>query len=685
MNFLAPSILLALPAVALPVIIHLVNQRRFQTVDWAAMRFLLAAKTLSRGYSRLRQWLILLLRTLAVAAVILAVARPLSRGWLSAVGGDRATAIVLLDRSPSMSQAAEAGGESKLAAAKRQVAAALETLGTGRVVLVDSVSPRPLELPRPRDLERLPEGEPAAAPADLPRMLLAACEQLSADAAAAGSIWICSDQRAADWKPQDGAWSAIRERLSAGPRNVRVNLLAATDPAPDDLAVRVTKATLEPTGRGWELFLDLAIARQADTGPARVPVGIEIGGARSTVEIDLVGTGAVLARHAIPVDPAALAAPVGGGSAGRAAGGWGRVSVPADANPADNVFWFTFGSAPVRRTLLVAEDAATRRTLELVAGLPPDKLLEASVATADPAAVTDLDGVALVVWQAPLPSGAAAERIEAFVADGGQVLFLPPGVPDATTFAGVRWGAWVEHAPPLRPSTWRTDEGLLAATVAGSNLPVGEVQVARVCSLEGEGTALATLSDGTPLLLRADGWRRGVSFLATTPAPRDSDLAAGGIVLYAAVQRAIDQGQGRLLAARQADAGATREERAEDMAAAPAGAAGTWRRIGGDATASSETGFHAGVFDAAGRIVAINRPAAEDAAAIVSDDEVDRLFAGTTFSRFRQKAGSLGGVVEEVWRTFFVAMLLALAAEGLLSLPAPPREVAQTRAREALP
>lgn len=69
---------------ALPLIIHLINQRRFQTVRWAAMQFLLAAKALSRGYSRLRHWLIMALRMLAVAAVILAVGRPLSRGWLAA-------------------------------------------------------------------------------------------------------------------------------------------------------------------------------------------------------------------------------------------------------------------------------------------------------------------------------------------------------------------------------------------------------------------------------------------------------------------------------------------------------------------------------------------------------------------------------------------------------------------------
>ena len=105
MSFLQPAMLLALPVIALPIVIHLINQRRFQTVHWAAMHFLLAANRMSRGYARLRQWLILAARTLAVAGLIFAISRPLSSGWLGLAGGGRVdTAIILLYRSPSMYQ-----------------------------------------------------------------------------------------------------------------------------------------------------------------------------------------------------------------------------------------------------------------------------------------------------------------------------------------------------------------------------------------------------------------------------------------------------------------------------------------------------------------------------------------------------------------------------------------------------
>ncbi len=708
MTFLQPWLLLALPLVALPVIIHLINQQRFQSVEWAAMMFLLSAKALSRGSSRLRQWLILLLRMLAVAAVILAVSRPLSQGWLAAAGGDRsATSIVLLDRSPSMSQASGAGGESKLMTARRQVAAALETLGTSRVVLIDSVSGTPQELASPREIKHVSEAEPTAAAADLPLLLQAACDQIGATKSAAGTIWICSDQRANDWKVADPAWPAIRETLAKMPQSVRLTLLAYAEPAADNLSVRVVQAVLEPRGKTWELLLDIAIRRQTDAGPgtsSRVPVQIELGTARSTVEIELTGRETVLARHAIPIDAAAAQA-----------NGWGRVSIPTDSNPADNDFYFAFGRPPVRRTIIVMEDSPTathtagqtdqqtnqqiRKTLELIAGIPPDRALQATAETvpAEAVAAMSLDDVALILWQAALPEADAAEAVGRFVARGGQMIFLPPESPTTTAFSGIAWKTWEEHSPPLRPASWRTDEGLLAATLAGTTLPAGELEIRRTCGISGESTPLAVLPDGRPLLVRAASDRGGVSFLTTTPALRDSDLAANGVVLYAVVQRAIDAGLAAVGNARQADAGknllserAARRNENPGGATQPGGASrDAWRQIAGPAAASTEAGFHAGVYESKGRLLAVNRPAAEDAAEVVADAAVESLFQGLSFNRFQQKAGGLGSIVEEVWRLFLIAVVLALVAEGLLCLPRshsdrPPRSLPAGRAsREA--
>ena len=132
MSFLQPTILLlvALPMAALPIIIHLINQRRYQTVPWGAMMFLLAANRMSRGYARVRQWLILAMRTLAIAALAFVIGRPLTGGWLGLTAGGRAeTTIVILDRSPSMQQAGAGSGHDE---ARRREASARGNAPDGR-------------------------------------------------------------------------------------------------------------------------------------------------------------------------------------------------------------------------------------------------------------------------------------------------------------------------------------------------------------------------------------------------------------------------------------------------------------------------------------------------------------------------------------------------------------------------
>ena len=103
MTFLQPLMLFALPLIGLPILIHLVNQNRHRTVHWAATMFLLQAKRMARGMARLRYWLIMAARMLALAGLIFAISRPMSGGWLGlTAGGSPETTLILLDRSLSM-------------------------------------------------------------------------------------------------------------------------------------------------------------------------------------------------------------------------------------------------------------------------------------------------------------------------------------------------------------------------------------------------------------------------------------------------------------------------------------------------------------------------------------------------------------------------------------------------------
>ncbi|MBL8892254.1 MAG: BatA domain-containing protein [Planctomycetaceae bacterium] len=91
-------------AVASPVIIHLLNKRRFKIVTWAAMEFLLEANKKNRRRVQLENLIVLLLRCLAMLLLGLLLARPFLPSGLSELlqNTQRFERIVILDDSVSM-------------------------------------------------------------------------------------------------------------------------------------------------------------------------------------------------------------------------------------------------------------------------------------------------------------------------------------------------------------------------------------------------------------------------------------------------------------------------------------------------------------------------------------------------------------------------------------------------------
>jgi hypothetical protein len=659
MSFLEPLLLAGLPLAGLPILIHLINQRRFQNIDWGAMRFLLEANRMSRGYARIRQWLILAARVAAVAALVVAISRPLASGWLGLASGGRPDAtIVLLDRSPSMSERGATAASSKLQTGVRQLADTLEALGPSRWILIDSVTLEPQELQAPTDLASSALATPASASADLPALLQAAHDYIRANRTGQTEIWICSDLRANDWNAASGRWQTLRDSFLEFQQGVRFHLLAYPHVDEANAAVRVTDVRRVESSEGAQLLVSLALSRTGGSGKLELPVRVEIEGARSEVAVEMEGRELAIKDHPVPLE------------AGREQG-WGRISIPADANPADNEFYFAFARSPPRRTVIVAEDAPPLRALQLAAAIPPEPGVESDATFVAPEAIgtVEWEDAALAVWQAPLPTGDHAKLVQSFVDRGGQVLFVPPPEPSDAQFGGVRWTAWRETDQPVGVETWRSDQDLLGRTQSGAALPAGVLAIHRYCELEGEVTPLATLYGGEPLLARAPTRRGGVYFLATTTAPSDSSLAINGVVLYAAIQRAVSAGAAQLSTARQATAGEL------------AGEAVEWRQTAGPSEVlSTEYAHHAGVYSRDDRLWAINRSVDEDKAAVLDDARVAGLFQGLDFDRVDDRAGSMASLTREIWRAFLATMLVAMVAEAALCVPKRPKAAGELAA-----
>lgn len=101
MNFLFPTFLIGLAAIAIPIIIHLFNFRKYKKVYFTNVQFLKELKQESDSKSRLKEWLILAMRILAIACLVFAFAQPFIPGKTKAIQGEKAISIYI-DNSFSM-------------------------------------------------------------------------------------------------------------------------------------------------------------------------------------------------------------------------------------------------------------------------------------------------------------------------------------------------------------------------------------------------------------------------------------------------------------------------------------------------------------------------------------------------------------------------------------------------------
>jgi hypothetical protein len=129
--------------VSVPIIIHLLNKRKFKTVQWAAMDFLIEADKLNRRRVRLEELLLLLLRCLAILLIGLLLARPFMSQTAGLFGAPSYDRVIVFDDSLSMD--ARSGGTTPLDKAKKHVSDLVGQLSTERTG--DTVTIRLLSQP----------------------------------------------------------------------------------------------------------------------------------------------------------------------------------------------------------------------------------------------------------------------------------------------------------------------------------------------------------------------------------------------------------------------------------------------------------------------------------------------------------------------------------------------------------
>ncbi|MGQ9592397.1 MAG: BatA domain-containing protein, partial [Planctomycetota bacterium] len=100
MSFAEAAFLAGLAAVAVPIALHLLYRGRSRRIPFPSVRFLRDVEVRSARRKRIEEWAVLILRAGAIAALALALARPVLRGGAAGLG-ERSRALVI-DNSMSM-------------------------------------------------------------------------------------------------------------------------------------------------------------------------------------------------------------------------------------------------------------------------------------------------------------------------------------------------------------------------------------------------------------------------------------------------------------------------------------------------------------------------------------------------------------------------------------------------------
>jgi len=140
MTFLNPFLLFGLAAAAIPIFLHLFNLRKLRTVEFSTLTFIKELQKTRIRRLKLRQVLLLILRTLLVIVLVLAFARPTLKGPLAGTLGSHAktTAVFLVDDSYTMTVSDERG--ELLKQAKRAAETIVDLLNQGDEVFLVKLS-----------------------------------------------------------------------------------------------------------------------------------------------------------------------------------------------------------------------------------------------------------------------------------------------------------------------------------------------------------------------------------------------------------------------------------------------------------------------------------------------------------------------------------------------------------------
>ena len=254
--FLHPWVLLGLGAASIPLLLHLRQHREPPTVTFPAVRYLLDATRQHERRLRLRHWLLLLLRTLLILALVLAAAGPSAPMRVVATHPPTALALVFDN---SLSSGAVAGGTPRIDALRHAAREVVDRATPSDALWLLAADGIPRRLGPDGMRAALDTLTPSARRLDLGEAIGVAAEAVRGDARPGGVVVVTDLQSSA---------------ITPAAATVPILVVAVREPVVTNLGITRLVLGAQP----WGLDGARVGVEVAGNGSERAPLAVSIGG-----------------------------------------------------------------------------------------------------------------------------------------------------------------------------------------------------------------------------------------------------------------------------------------------------------------------------------------------------------------------------------------------------------------------
>jgi hypothetical protein len=410
LTFLAPLFLLGLLAVAVPVIVHLVNRERRNAIAFPSLMFLRRVPFRSVRRQRIRHWMLFALRCLALILLAAAFARPfLDREEQNAGAGSAGPreVVILLDRSYSM---AYGDRWARATTAAGRAIAGIGAADRASLVLFDHEAIAAAGPTGDAAVLRsaLRDARPGAGGTRYAPAFAVAQQLLEGAERPRREVVVISDFQRAGWDGQE---------LARMPAPASVTTVDVGDSTTTNVLVTGVDVTRDATSGVDRAIVAARLARKGDRPIADARVTLELNGREvEATRVTLPASGAASVTFASVAVPDATTR------------GTVRVTAPASENrlAVDDVFHFVLARAQVVSVLMIERPtapAAQTMFLPRALGIGDRPTFRVAQRRADRVTPADVDGARVaILHNVGMPGGAVGDRIRALVRGGGGLI-----------------------------------------------------------------------------------------------------------------------------------------------------------------------------------------------------------------------------------------------------------------------